>query len=299
MTTSVLLAWGALFALSGAIGALAWALGMNGSVTPPDVGLRGYERHAALRESSLFRMLEPAIRKIGGWFGALPLGKVRTRAQQRLWNAGDYMGLCADEWFAIAAMAAVAGAGVGIVVMRMMELSWLFIPVLGGFGAFLAWNSVSEAIVIRRGRVSRGLPSTIDLLALCISAGMTFPQALADVVSQSEPRDPLTKELRHILRQLDLGHSRSHALMEFAERIPIEAVLDFTAAVTQAEARGTPIKDVLKTQATMLRMRRTVQVEEEAAAAGVKLTLPLAMMLVTVLVLIGAPMLLRASAFLS
>lgn len=293
------LAWVGIAFVALAVGLLVWALGIATPVDAPDLGLRGYQRHESLASSWFFRKTEPVIRFVAGWVRILPLGGPRTRAEHKLWQAGEFMGLGADEWFAMILLSTASGGLFAWVLWLTIELPPLFIPVLAGFGCFLAYNAVSEARVVRQRRVSRGLPGTIDLLALCISAGMTFPQALTDVVKQAIARDPMTEEMRHVLRHLELGHSRAFALQKFAERVPVESVSDFTAAVTQAEARGTPIKEVLKTQATMLRMRRTIAVEEEAAAASVKLTLPLALMLVTVLVLIGAPMLLRASAFLS
>jgi len=297
--TSTLVAWVGTALLSSSLGLVVWTFAQPTVADAPDLGLRGFERHEALASSWMFRTFEPMIRFVAGWFRVLPLSGLRARADRRLWQAGDFMGLTPDEWFALIFISTLGGAVSGGLLMLLIELPALFIPVLAGLGAFVSYNGVPESTATRRRRVARGLPNTIDLLALCISAGMSFPQGLADVVRQALSRDPLTIEMRHILRHLEVGHSRAFALKSFAERVPVEAVADFTSAVIQAEARGTPIKDVLKTQATMLRMRRTIQVEEEAAAAGVKLTLPLALMLISVLVLIAAPMLLRATAFLS
>ncbi|MEM6954133.1 MAG: type II secretion system F family protein, partial [Myxococcota bacterium] len=85
-------------------------------------------------------------------------------------------------------------------------------------------------------------------------------------------------------------------LESFAERVPTEAVRDFVGTVVQAEAKGTPLAEVLTIQAQMLRMRRSVLAEEAAAKAGLMMMGPLMIMFVVVILLLMGPFVIRLQA---
>ena len=143
-------------------------------------------------------------------------------------------------------------------------------------------------------RVNRRLPHAIDLLALSMSAGLDFPGSVRQLVEKSgSPDDPLVEELTLMLQSLQLGRTRRQALEEFAARAPTDAVIEFVAAVVQAEMRGNPLVDVLRIQAEVSRRKRTVRAEEAAAKAGVALAAPLILVFLTILILIVAPIVMK------
>jgi tight adherence protein C len=134
------------------------------------------------------------------------------------------------------------------------------------------------------------LPAAIDLIALCMGAGLDFVGALARVANDAgDARSPLVHELRGVLRELALGETRARALAALAERLPVQAVHDFTAAVIQAERMGNPLRDAIEIQARTLRARRSVLAEEAAARAAVLLVFPLLLLLAAIVLLMLGP----------
>jgi len=281
------------------IGVAVYSLARTSPVSPPRLGLRGFKRHQARQLLPGFRTAEPALRFVAGWVAQLPVARLRGRADRQLRLAGDYLGLTSDEWIGAIGLGAVAGALLGAFLAFSLELTWFLVVVFAIFGGYMPYSSVNTAQFTRRRDVERSLPSTIDLVALCMSAGMTFPGALRDIVDRwPDPRDPMCEELRFLLRQLELGHSRSYALQTLAERVPTEPVADFVAAVRQAEAKGTPLAKVLAIQAVVMRARRSTLAEEAAAKAAVRMVVPLVMLLMCAFVLIAGPLFLKTQGML-
>jgi tight adherence protein C len=142
----------------------------------------------------------------------------------------------------------------------------------------------------RKRIIARRLPVAIDLVVLCMGAGLDFTGALELVVEElGEPDDPLSCELRRVLQELAMGRARRRVLAELAERVPSATVCDFAHAVIQAEEKGNPLADVLQVQAQVLRLRRSVAAEEAAARAGVLFVLPLLLLLAAVLLVLFGP----------
>jgi tight adherence protein C len=144
-------------------------------------------------------------------------------------------------------------------------------------------------------QVNRGLPTSIDLASLCMGAGLDFPGALRQIVEKAGRKDDaLIDELKRILQELELGRTRRQALENFAERVPTDAVRDFVGAVTQAEEKGNPLAEVLRIQAYMLRMRRSVMAEEAAARAAVMMMLPLMLIFCAIILVLLGPFVVNA-----
>jgi tight adherence protein C len=157
-------------------------------------------------------------------------------------------------------------------------------------GAVAPYMIVSGQAQERLKNISRGLPYTIDLMALAMSAGLDFPGAVRQFVDKSSnPEDPLVEEFTLILQTLNLGRTRRDALLEFQRRAPAASVSEFVNALVQAEERGNPVAEVLIIQATTSRARRSARAEDLAAKAGVKMAGPLMLVFVAVLCLLLGP----------
>ncbi len=270
---------------------LVFMLALVPPLVAPTLGSRGERRQRARAAGGLFASIEPAVRKVGAWIALLPIKRLRAHVDTTLREAGYYLGLGADELLALFVLSSfgfgLAGIGLGI---------FFKVPVLGAIvgpvlGILLLQSQVSEARDIRFKAVSRGLPIEIDLASMCLGAGMDFPGAIRLIVQQrNDPNDVLCHELSHVLRELDLGHTRSAALRSFEARVPTESVREFVGAVVQAEEKGTPLSEVLRIQAGMLRMRRTILAEESASRAGVLMMIPLVMLLGSILIILMGSM---------
>ncbi len=158
-------------------------------------------------------------------------------------------------------------------------------------GAALPFARLHGCIARRRHEIARALPSAIDLLALCMGAGLDLVGALELLVHEwGAGEDTLEAELRHVLQELALGGTRREALLGLAQRVPVPAVRDFAQALIQAELRGAPLTDVVATQA-QLRVRRSFAAEETAARASLLLVFPLLLLLAAILLLLVGPLL--------
>ncbi len=262
---------------------------------PPTLGLRGLKRQRALAASTGFALFEPIIRKIGGWIAHLPLRSWRRRSAQLLSSAGDFLGLTPNEYLALVVLGAAGGLLIGGVVVIGLNSTPLLALLLAGFGAWMPWSIVLGEAQRRRRSIERELPATIELIALCMSAGLDFTGAIKQATADHGLEDtPLREELQRILRELELGHSRRRALESLALRVPSESVRDFVAAVVQSEERGNPLRDVLRVQATVLRTRRSILAEEAAAHASVAMIGPLVMLLSATLLLLAGPLFIKA-----
>jgi tight adherence protein C len=141
--------------------------------------------------------------------------------------------------------------------------------------------------------ISRHVPYALDLIALAMGAGATFTEAVRTVVRE-DPEHPFNVELNTVMAEIELGTTRAQALRNLADRIPLEGLRSIIAAIIQAEGLGTPLSDVLKQQSNLLRLQRSVRAEKLAAAASVRILVPSLLILISVVLTIFAPIIIRA-----
>ena len=142
---------------------------------------------------------------------------------------------------------------------------------------FIAPDVVLTKLISRRqGGIRRALPDALDLLVICMEAGLGIDQAMARVGEEIRMTSPaLAEEFQIINREQRAGKPRLDAWRSMAERVDIDFVRQFVAMLVQTERFGTPIANALGQFSDTLRTRRTQAVEEVAAKAGVKLLIPL------------------------
>ena len=140
--------------------------------------------------------------------------------------------------------------------------------------------------------IAKRVPYALDLIALAMGAGATFTEAVRAVVRE-ESEDPFTIELKTLLAEMDLGTTRRRSLENLAARVPLDMLRSIVASVIQAEELGTPLADVLHSQATLLRMQRSARAENAAAVASVRILVPSLLILMGVVVAVFSPMILR------
>ncbi|MFF4401748.1 DUF5936 domain-containing protein [Streptomyces sp. NPDC001480] len=208
-----------------------------------------------------------------------------ARYRRRIDLAGNPGGLTIDRY---AARRAVYGAlgGVGFLVF-LLRGQWFVALLLLAFGAFWTEVGIWSAIRIRKDVIERTLPDFLDVLAVVVSAGLGFRQALDRVASRYE--GPWADELRITLRQMDLGMSRREAFKELRRRNDSEQVAMFVTALQQGEELGAPIVDTLVALAKDMRRTDAQNARRKAARA-----VPRATLMITTF-MVPATMLLLAS----
>jgi tight adherence protein C len=281
-----------LFAL-GVMGITLWVMSLPVAVIPRQ-GHKGSVRRVARVQQGLFALSEPLIRRLAAVCALVPGKGWRGRLLTQLEQADDFMGLVPDELTAMGVLGALGLGGLATVACKLSDMSYAIAGVAVVLGYLLPRIQLNETIRARQKEIRRGLPSAIEIVALCMGAGMDFPAAIRLVAEPHKPtKSALKRELRVILEQLELGSTRREALRTFAERVPTEAVRDFVNSVVQAEEKGNPLARVIQIQGRMLSQKRSVLAEEAAARAGVMMILPMVLLMACILTLLMGPFIVR------
>jgi tight adherence protein C len=128
----------------------------------------------------------------------------------------------------------------------------------------------------RQGRLSRGLPDVLDLLVICVEAGLSLDQATARASVELQKAQPeLCDELNVVVLEQRAGRPRSDSWKHMAERTGEENVRNLVSMLVQAEQFGTSIAKTLRIHSDALRVKRVQEVEEAAAKLTIKLLFPL------------------------
>jgi tight adherence protein C len=145
--------------------------------------------------------------------------------------------------------------------------------VLGFFGPdiFLFYKAGQ-----RNQKIWKALPDALDLMVICMEAGLGIDQAVLKIASEIQPVYPeLSEELLIISREQRAGKPRLEAWRSMADRVDVDAIRQFVAMLVQTDRLGTPIAQALGTFADGLRTQRMLKAEENAAKTSIKLLFPL------------------------
>jgi len=135
---------------------------------------------------------------------------------------------------------------------------------------------LGRMIAKRQGQIRKGLPDVLDLLVICIEAGLSLDHATARTAEELEKIQPaLSDELGVTVLEQRAGISRADAWKHLAERTGVESVRNLVTILIQSEKFGTSVAKTLRTHSDTLRTQRRQKVEELAAKTTVKLVFPL------------------------
>lgn len=147
---------------------------------------------------------------------------------------------------------------------------------LGGFliGFFFPRLWLTSRIGKRQKEVRKSMPDALDLLTICVEAGLGFDAAMAKVSDKWETE--LSLAFARVIREIQLGKVRREALRDMADRIGLPEMTSFVAAVIQSEQLGVSMAKVLRIQSDQMRVKRRQHAEEEAHKAPIKMLIPMA-----------------------
>jgi len=161
----------------------------------------------------------------------------------------------------------------------------LFYLLLNAF--FFFWLPdiwLNQRLAKRCSAIKRSLPDFIDLLTICVEAGLGLDSAIARIAAEAQ--GPLAEEMRRLLSEVQFGQSRREAWHNLAERLQLSQINSLALAITQAELFGVSIAKVLRVQSEQLRLQWRQQVEERAMKMPTKLVFPLVLCIFPALILI-------------
>ena len=226
----------------------------------------------------------------------LSLPRLKRWLRRTLIAAGNPELYTPDEYLALALLTGVALAGAMEMLSLFVAEKFSFLAIVIGLvaGMGLTLLQVYSQASKRLRQITKRVPYALDLISLAMGAGATFTEAIRTVVRE-KTEDPFNVELRTVLAEMDLGTTRRQALQNLASRVPVEMLRGIVSSVIQAEELGTPLAEVLHSEATLMRLQRSVRAENAAAVASVRILVPSLLILMAVVLAVFGPAIVRAA----
>ncbi|NCC75295.1 MAG: hypothetical protein EOM08_02545 [Clostridia bacterium] len=272
--------------------------------------LRGKTKYldADLELNLLERLFKPTLKKIADQLAKLNQQKRKRRKtkqtsasaiEKSLRLAG--LRINGQEFFMIRIIAAVGMLFLGFALAGLItdDSDIQFVMILVGMTAGIASPTfiLRSMVNSRQEKIANQLPNVLDILSVSVEAGLGFDAALLKVIERYQ--GPLIDEFALLYREIQMGKSRREALNSFAQRSVVPELQTFTAAVIQSDLYGTPIKNVLLSQAIQLRTLRRQQAQEKGMKAPVRMVIPMVLFIFPVIfiVLLGPTVILLMEQF--
>lgn len=206
----------------------------------------------------------------------------RSSMSQKMIQAGYYSPTAVRNFYALRILCA-AGLPVLFIAYQVLfpsELSverMLFMTALTCFtGLILPTAWVNRRIGSRQLEITEGFPDALDMLVVCVEAGLGLDAAFNRVGSQFAQSHPILAEhFGLVALEFRAGKSRSEAMRSFAERIGLQEINSFVTLLIQSEALGTSIAQTLRVHSEEMRAKRMLRAEEKAQRLPVMLSIPL------------------------
>ena len=239
-------------------------------------------RSAATSRSALFRDDRPANRLLHWVQGATGLGdSAEGQKLRRDLALAGFEQPSTPAYYVIARFALTIAPPYSVVALQttlglsqmMLLIACVALAVLGFMGPSLYVSQTAQA---RRQEIEHEFPDALDLMVVCIEAGLGLDSAFIRVgqeIHQSHPR--VAEAFNRLATELRAGRSRTDALRAFAQRTDAEAIRAFVALLIQTDTLGTSIGQTLRGYSNEMRTGRFLKAEEKAMRVPVLMTVPL------------------------
>ena len=231
-----------------------------------------------------------------GWVVGWQMQRMRDQGAnptlQRLRNLLAYAGFEGTDklvLFRLIQLAAVAGLALaGTLAALALHIGMLTTAAVGALlGYALPVYILGRMVRIRQRNISRELPPVLDLLIVCLEAGMALSESLKIVARESVQVDAvLGTELTKVVAELGAGVALETALRNFGERTGVDDVRSLSALVIQSEKMGTRLGPALRASADLLVARRRLKAEEAAQKSAIKMLLPLVLLILPAMIIV-------------
>ncbi|GAP11204.1 Flp pilus assembly protein TadC [Bellilinea caldifistulae] len=229
------------------------------------------------------RVIYPMARKMGELAIKFTPQNAINSINRKLELAGSPANIDATMILALQAVCAVIFGGLVVLVFTVGATKWpfgrvlLFAGLFGGLGYMFPQLWLSSKISRRQKEIRKAMPDALDLLTICVEAGLGFDAAMSKVSEKWESQ--LSFAFARTIQEIQLGKVRREALRDMAERIGIPEMTSFVAAVIQSEQLGVSLAKVLRIQSDQMRVKRRQRAEEEAHKAPLKMLIPMALLI--------------------
>ena len=223
------------------------------------------------------RVIVPMIERLSEMSQRFTPEQVMDESRHQLELAGMAHKVSAVQFSGYRLAAALGLGAVSVVLVLSMSLpAWQkFGAVVFGliFGYYLPNIWLGSKISQRQNEVLKALPDALDLLTICVEAGLGFDAAMSKVADKWD--NELSLAFTRTVQEMQLGKTRREALRDMAMSMDVSDVTTFVAAIVQADQLGVSMAKVMRIQSDTMRMKRRQRAEEKANQAPVKMMIPL------------------------
>ena len=222
------------------------------------------------------RVLRPMLRRLYGIGRRLTPSSNIEQLQHTLIVAGLPGGLTVTDFLGLRFL---AGALVGLAAfLYMLTRQSTGMALLVAVAAFLVGMYIPNFWLRSKAKkrqleIQQALPDALDMMSICVDAGLGFEAAIQKVANQSSTA--LAFELRRVISEMRVGVPRSEALRHLADRTDVADVSSFVGVLIQADQLGIAIRDVLVSQSVQMRIQRRQRAQEAAGKAPIKMMFPM------------------------
>ena len=229
------------------------------------------------------RVLMPIARRLGDFVTRFTPQNALQATARRIELAGSPRGLDPTTFWAARFILAflLGGLFIFLFTVGLKDWSWarkfIVIAFFMVIGFYIPDLLLTSKINRRQKEIRKAMPDALDLLTICVEAGLGFDGAMAKVVAKWD--NELSLAFARVLQEMQLGKLRREALRDMADRVGIPEMTSFVAAIIQSEQLGVSMAKVLRIQSDQMRIRRRQRAEEEAHKAPIKMLIPLALLI--------------------
>ena len=201
--------------------------------------------------------------------------------REKLLQAGYRSPRAVSIYFSLRIASLVTGAVLIVVLAPVLSLSGTRLLIWVGAAAAAGWilpsGALSRKVRIRQKELQKALPDTLDMLVVCVEAGLGLNQAIVRVSDEVEHiSEEMSEELQIVNLEIRAGTPREEALHHLGTRTGLKDIQGLVAMLIQTDRFGTSIAQALRVHSDDLRVKRRQRAEEAAAKTTIKLVIPLA-----------------------
>jgi len=228
------------------------------------------------------RVLIPIVRRIGEISTRFTPQNLLVDTTKKLELAGNPGRIDAATFLATRFIVALLFGGLLLLIAILSPNKWPFarivlvVTIFTGLGFVFPQLWLQSRINRRQHEVRKAMPDALDLLTICVEAGLGFDAAMSKVGEKWE--NELSLMFSRCIREVQLGKTQRDALRDMADRLGLAEMTSFVAAVIQSQILGVSLAKVLRIQSEQMRVKRRQRAEEEAHKAPVKMILPMALL---------------------
>lgn len=230
------------------------------------------------------RVIIPIINKIGEISARFTPQKAMQDTARMMEQAGNPWPIDSATFLAIRFILGVVLGVLGLIAFT--DPLYIGGAAIGGF--YMPHLMLTSRITNRQTEIRKAMPDALDLLTICVEAGLGFDAAMAKVSEKWD--NQLSLAFARVIKEIQLGKVRREALKDMSDRLGIAEMTSFVAAIIQSEQLGVSMAKVLRIQSDQMRVKRRQLAEEQAHKAPVKMIIPMAfLMFPTIMIIILTP----------